>query len=410
MGVRWLVHTLFFLSLLPIICFLERERRHKRGREKGQERIPSSRDSPCTSTEPDAGLNLMNHEIMTWAEIKSRLLNRLSYPGASRVPFKQTPCFRVGSKLRSPHGKKKIKVILINYVRGNSVLFNWCLLVMPRLGVSEDVCPCQAALGPRKEISLGGSPHLWGVVLVTWSYHTRGSISEPTKATKSGGPYWALLTSGISNGIWLLPSVPSLVPSPFPHHLILSHSLHHCTSPNLPCAPGASDTAWPRRDSYSIQGPSSSPTPPLTAVVSVRTGLDTCLYLSQIYPPAQRPFLPVGSHSFQESFSYVAALTSSLSPSPGPLPSIFLEFCLQRLQCLQLSPLLTSCTLNQGVLYSWTVSSTCWFLTILSVRFPTTNASEQVTGQAISCLSTCVGRSGGDQKRHELSTLEASTI
>ena len=38
------------------------------GREKDRQRIPSR---PCAvSTEPHAGLNLMNHEIMTLAEIK----------------------------------------------------------------------------------------------------------------------------------------------------------------------------------------------------------------------------------------------------------------------------------------------------------------------------------------------------
>ena len=49
-----------------------------RGRERG--RIPSRL---CTvSPEPDAGLEPTNREIMTWAETKSRTLNRLSHPGA----------------------------------------------------------------------------------------------------------------------------------------------------------------------------------------------------------------------------------------------------------------------------------------------------------------------------------------
>ena len=33
------------------------------------------------STEPDAGLELMNCEIMTWAETKSQMLNQLSHAG-----------------------------------------------------------------------------------------------------------------------------------------------------------------------------------------------------------------------------------------------------------------------------------------------------------------------------------------
>ena len=33
------------------------------------------------STEPDAGFDLPNREIMTWAEIKSQTLNQLSQPG-----------------------------------------------------------------------------------------------------------------------------------------------------------------------------------------------------------------------------------------------------------------------------------------------------------------------------------------
>ena len=34
------------------------------------------------STEPDLGLHLMNHEIMTWAEIKSQTPNQMSHPDA----------------------------------------------------------------------------------------------------------------------------------------------------------------------------------------------------------------------------------------------------------------------------------------------------------------------------------------
>ena len=40
----------------------------------------------AVSAEPDSGLKLTNHEIMTWAETKSRRLNRLSPPGAPTCP------------------------------------------------------------------------------------------------------------------------------------------------------------------------------------------------------------------------------------------------------------------------------------------------------------------------------------
>ena len=62
-----------------------------RGREReGGERIPSRFHT--ISAEPDVGLDmglkLTNHEIMTWAKIKSWVFNRLNYPGASlRVVF-----------------------------------------------------------------------------------------------------------------------------------------------------------------------------------------------------------------------------------------------------------------------------------------------------------------------------------
>ena len=49
-------------------------------RERERERIPSRLST--VSMEAMVGLELMNCEIMTGAEIKSRMLNRLSHPGA----------------------------------------------------------------------------------------------------------------------------------------------------------------------------------------------------------------------------------------------------------------------------------------------------------------------------------------
>ena len=46
--------------------------------ERDRQRIPSRLDT--VSTETDMVLDPMNHEIMTWAEIKSQVLNQLNYP------------------------------------------------------------------------------------------------------------------------------------------------------------------------------------------------------------------------------------------------------------------------------------------------------------------------------------------
>ena len=51
----------------------KRERESRGGAERGIDRIPSRL---CTaSVEPTPGLEPMNHEIMTWTEIKSGTLN-----------------------------------------------------------------------------------------------------------------------------------------------------------------------------------------------------------------------------------------------------------------------------------------------------------------------------------------------
>ena len=64
---------LLFLKCLFIYFKEERESacKHKlgRGRERGRERIPSRLHT--VSAEPDAGLHLMNQEIMTQADIES---------------------------------------------------------------------------------------------------------------------------------------------------------------------------------------------------------------------------------------------------------------------------------------------------------------------------------------------------
>ena len=64
----------------------ERERAGEGQREREGKRIPSRL---CTvSPESNVGLNLTNHEIMTWAEIQSWTLNWPSHPGALGIYFK----------------------------------------------------------------------------------------------------------------------------------------------------------------------------------------------------------------------------------------------------------------------------------------------------------------------------------
>ena len=61
-----------------LVIYFERECKGRRA-ERGRERIPGRLHT--VSTEPHTGLKLTNCEIMTWAEIKSQILNRLSHPG-----------------------------------------------------------------------------------------------------------------------------------------------------------------------------------------------------------------------------------------------------------------------------------------------------------------------------------------
>ena len=49
-------------------------------RERERDRIPSRLHA--VSEEPDLGLELMNCKIMTQAQMKSQMLNRLSHSGA----------------------------------------------------------------------------------------------------------------------------------------------------------------------------------------------------------------------------------------------------------------------------------------------------------------------------------------
>ena len=48
----------------------------------GEEQREKERENPTDSAEPDMELELVNHEIMTPAKIKSRTFNQLSHPDA----------------------------------------------------------------------------------------------------------------------------------------------------------------------------------------------------------------------------------------------------------------------------------------------------------------------------------------
>ena len=60
-------------------------RKRGRGRERRGERIPSR--LRADSTEPHAGLDPMNREIMTLVETRSRMPNQLSHPGAPELQY-----------------------------------------------------------------------------------------------------------------------------------------------------------------------------------------------------------------------------------------------------------------------------------------------------------------------------------
>ena len=72
-----------YLHIKNAYLFWERERESMqalRGREREKERESQAGSVLLVD---DMGLDLTNHEIMTWVEIKSRMLNQLRHPGAS---------------------------------------------------------------------------------------------------------------------------------------------------------------------------------------------------------------------------------------------------------------------------------------------------------------------------------------
>ena len=79
----WLLYSSSSSSSLNVYLFLERESTSGAGTERGGQRI---RSRLCAdSSKPDAGLELMNCEIMTWAEIEG------STNWATQAPHDQIP-------------------------------------------------------------------------------------------------------------------------------------------------------------------------------------------------------------------------------------------------------------------------------------------------------------------------------
>ena len=74
-------YVFFFLKLF--VCLREPVNRGRAERKEERDRIPKRLHT--VSTEPGAGLEPTNHKIMTWAEIKSGILNQISHPSVS--PF-----------------------------------------------------------------------------------------------------------------------------------------------------------------------------------------------------------------------------------------------------------------------------------------------------------------------------------
>ena len=75
-------HTPFFFKFIYLFWKRERARAGEGQTEREGERISSRFHT--VSTEPNMGLELTNHELMTWAEIKNQMSNEVSNPGAPR--------------------------------------------------------------------------------------------------------------------------------------------------------------------------------------------------------------------------------------------------------------------------------------------------------------------------------------
>ena len=77
------IYLFIYLSLF-ILKETETETAWVERAQRDRERETENPQVGSALAEPDAGLDLTNCEIMTWAETKSQMLNQLSHPGASK--------------------------------------------------------------------------------------------------------------------------------------------------------------------------------------------------------------------------------------------------------------------------------------------------------------------------------------
>ena len=112
---HWVVLFCFVLNFI-YLCW---ERGAEAERERWRERIPSR--LRAVSAEPNAGLELTNHEIMTCAEIKSQMINQMIHPGA--------PDFCFCNELHMMFVDISIKMLISGPLVRNVICHNNLLLV-----------------------------------------------------------------------------------------------------------------------------------------------------------------------------------------------------------------------------------------------------------------------------------------
>ena len=135
----------FLLNFLNFYLFWGRERDRERegeresggGAEREGERIPSRLRT--VSAEPDdLGLDPMNLELMTWAKIKSQMLNQVSHPGAPGLTYSSSwlHCLWTRSLLCAPNScwAALAPRVLVSNLRGTVAgTFCYYLLASPSL-------------------------------------------------------------------------------------------------------------------------------------------------------------------------------------------------------------------------------------------------------------------------------------
>ena len=80
----WLSTQLRIPTFFNVYLFILRETT-SRGEAERERETENPRQAPCCQHRARWGLQLMSLEIMTWNEIKSQMLHRLSHPGALRI-------------------------------------------------------------------------------------------------------------------------------------------------------------------------------------------------------------------------------------------------------------------------------------------------------------------------------------